>query len=368
MFPEHVYTRAWADEQRRNLGNCDPGLLEKCVRALTLLGYLAESGLPFMFKGGTSILLHLPDIRRLSIDIDIVSPASNEELEHVVARIGQTAPFIRWEENVRGTATGREPMPRRRHFKLWFASPRATTGADYVLLDVVQEEHCPHDIVKRPIRTAFLVPDREITVALPTVESLLGDKLTAFAPTTTGVRLRKLGGDVGEVMQVAKQLFDVGVLFEHATDFAAVARAYNGVQAQESSYRENLHTRDASLADTLNACLGVTGSGLRRVPATLFPDTPLLLDGFRRLEGHLTQRRLDDNARRIFAARAGVLASHLLSGRQLDFATLRYTQSAAQVEALRVASLAEHQHAWLDRLKLTNTEAYHYWYHGLRTP
>jgi hypothetical protein len=368
MFPEHVYTRAWADEQRRNLGNCDPGLLEKCVRALTLLGHLAESGLPFMFKGGTSILLHLPDIRRLSIDIDIVSPASNEELDRVVARIGATAPFTGSAEDIRGTATGREPMPRRRHFQFFFPSERGKNGHAHVLLDVVQEPHCPHDTVQRPIRTSFLVPDREITVTLPTIESLLGDKLTAFAPTTTGVKLRRRNNEPGEVMQVAKQLFDVGVLFEHATDFSAIARAYDGVQAQESGYRENLHSREASLSDTISACLGITGARVRLAPANLFPDTELLLDGFRRLEGHLTQRRLDDNARRIFAARAGVLASHLRSGRQLDFAALRYTQSAAQVEALRVASLAEHQHAWLDRLKLTNTEAYHYWYHGFRTP
>jgi hypothetical protein len=282
-----------------------------------------------------------------------------------VAKIGQTAPFTGWDEDKRGTSTGRDPLPQRRHFQFFFPSQRTPTGKAHVLLDVVQEAQCPHDIVQRPIRTAFLVPDREITVTLPTIESLLGDKLTAFAPTTTGVRLRKQGGEVGEVMQVAKQLFDVGVLFEHATDFAALARAYYGVQAQESGYRENLHSRDASLADTINACLGVTASGLRRAPTTLFPDTPLLLDGFTRLKGHLTQRPPDDNGRRILAARAGFLAAHLRSGRSLDFAAVRYTQSVAQVEALRAASLRGHALAWLDGIKTTNAEAYHYWHLGL---
>jgi Nucleotidyl transferase AbiEii toxin, Type IV TA system len=128
MFPSHVYTRKWSDEQRRKLGNCDPGLLEKCVHALAFLGHVAESGLPLLFKGGTSLLLHLPEIRRLSIDIDI------------------------------------------------------------------------------------------------------------------------------------------GVLFEHATDFAAVARAYDGVQAQESGYRQNLNSREACLDDTFNACLGLTASQVRRAP------------------------------------------------------------------------------------------------------
>ena len=365
MFPAHVYTRAWADQERRSLGNCDPGLLEKCAHALTLLGHLAESGLPFLFKGGTSILLHLPDIRRLSIDIDIVSSASNEELDRVVARIGATAPFTGWDEDIRGIATGREPLPHRRHFRFLFPSERTPTGQAHVLLDVVQEAHCPHDTVKLPIRTAFLVPDRGIIVTLPTIESLLGDKLTAFAPTTTGVRLRRRDNEPGEVMQVAKQLFDVGALFEHASDFTAITRTYDGVQAQESGYRENLHTRDASLVDTLNACLGVTGARMKRAPATLFPDTDLLLNGFHRLDGHLTDRRPDDNARRVLAARAAVLATHLRAGRAFDFATARYTGSAAQLETLRKANLNGHTHSWLDGLRATNPEAYFYWYMAL---
>jgi Nucleotidyl transferase AbiEii toxin, Type IV TA system len=365
MFPTHVYTRKWSDEQRRNLGNCDPGLLEKCVHALTLLGHVAESGLPFLFKGGTSLLLHLPEIRRLSIDIDIVSPAADDELERVVSRIGRTAPFIRWEENIRGQSPGRDPLPNRRHFKFWYPSERAMAREDFVLLDVVQENHCPHDIIKRPIRTSFLEPDREIEVDLPTIESLLGDKLTAFAPTTIGVKLRNRDNQPGEVMQVAKQLFDIGVLFEHATDFTAVARAYDGVQAQESGYRQNLNSREACLDDTFNACLGLTASQVRRAPLNLYPDTELLVDGFRRLEGHLTQRRPDENARRILAARAAVLAAHLKAGRPLDLASARFTQSAAQLAALRRASFAGTKYLWLDNIKQTNAEAYHYWYLAL---
>ena len=363
MFPAAVYTRTWADQERKKLGNCDPGLLEKCVRALTLLGHLAESGLPFLFKGGTSLLLHLPKIRRLSIDIDIVSPAADSELDRVVTLIGQTAPFTRWEEAIRGTDSnsGRVPLPHRRHFKFWFPSERTRNGEDLILLDVVQEAHCPHATVRRPIATSFLQPEREITVTLPTIESLLGDKLTAFAPTTTGVKLRKRNNEEGEIMQVAKQLFDVGVLFEHATDFAQIASTYNGVQAQESGYRESLPSRDATLADTINACLGLTGMRVRGAPAIIYPDVDLLINGFQRLEGHLTQRRPDENGRRTLSARAAVLAAHLHAGRPFDFATARYTGSAEQLAVLRSATLNGRQHAWLDSLKAVNPEAYHYW-------
>ena len=48
-------------------------------------------------------------------------------------------------------------------------------------------------------RLCALSKQREVMVQLPTLESLLGDKLTAFAPTTIGVPLRKPDGTPGEV-------------------------------------------------------------------------------------------------------------------------------------------------------------------------
>jgi len=364
MFPASTYARAWADEKRRELGNCDPALLEKCVHALTLLGLLAESGLPFIFKGGTSLLLHLPEIYRLSIDIDIVSPATDDELDRVVQKVGSVLPFMRVEECRRDENSERQPLPRRRHFKFFYPSERAKAGEATVLLDVVQEEDGPHVTIQRPIRTSFLDPEREIPVTLPTIESLLGDKLTAFAPTTTGVRLRRGDGHPGDVMQVAKQLFDVGVLFSHADDFAEIVRVYDGVQAQESGYRANAHSREATLTDTLNACLGATTT--KPAQHEVFPDTPLLLEGFSKLRGHLAGPAFDDGMRRVFAARAGLLAAYLQSGRSLDLENIRYTQSETQLDSLRAATLHGHPHDWLDRIKPTNPEAYHYWHMALK--
>ena len=362
MFHAQVYTPEWIENQQKALGNCDPGLLEKCVYALTLLGHLAESGLPFMFKGGTSLLLHLSQIRRLSIDIDIVSSASNEELDQIVHHIGRLPPFQGSEENRRGGPEGRE-LPHRRHFKFWFPTDRAPDRRGYVLLDVVQEPHIVHETVVRPIHTSFLTPEREVLVTLPTVESLLGDKLTAFAPNTTGVRLRRPDNTPGEVMQVAKQLFDVGILFEHATDFAQIARVYDAVQAQEASYRGLSNSREATLSDTLNACLGVTATRPR--DQAVFADTQLLLNGFTKLSGHLTGARFQENERRTLAGRAAVLVAHLRAGRSFDFMAQRYTGSEGQLSHLKSASLNGRPHAWLDGLKAINPEAFHYFHCAL---
>lgn len=354
LFRPEVYQKDWINQQRKGLGNCDPALLEKSIYALTLLGHLSRSGLPFIFKGGTSLMLHLPRIQRLSIDIDIVSPAEDAELDRVVAKIGQTPPFIGHGEDDRG-ARG---LPQRRHFKFFFTSPIDPRGNNYVLLDVVQEQDIVHGCTKKPIQASFLKPEEEIEVELPTIESLLGDKLTAFAPTTTGVPLRKDDGTVGEVMQVAKQLFDVGILFEHAEDFAAVAKTYNEVQGQEATYREETLgrkvSRDESLEDTFNASLGMIATKPKH--RSLFHDTDLLIDGFDKLKGHLTWPKFQPNDQRTLAARAAYLTAAIKDGKSL----VRYEQSPEQLEALKAASLNGHPLSWLDGIKSINAEAYFY--------
>lgn len=357
MFHPSVYQRDWLHQNRRRLGQCDPAILEKCVYALTLLGALAETGLPFLFKGGTSLLLHLSQVRRLSRDIDIVCGRPPAEVDSVLARIGRQPPFLRWAEDDRGI----RDLPQRRHFKFFYRSDLSGDEQE-VLLDVVEETREVHSVVDRPIRTPFLEPEREIRVRVPTIEALLGDKLTAFAPTTTGVRLRRDDGAPADVQQVAKQLFDVGILFDAATDFATVASVYDAVCAQESGYRPTRPSRAAALDDTWRACLALTATK----PAILadYPDAPLLHDGLDRMRGHLVTPEYvkGREARRALAAKAAVLVAHLRAGRHFDFAAARYAGHPTQLAAVRSASLNGTPYAWLDSMKSVNPEAYHYWH------
>jgi predicted nucleotidyltransferase component of viral defense system len=52
----------------------DKILIEKVIRALLLLEGLVESGLPFIFKGGTAVMLLQKRPKRFSIDLDIIVP------------------------------------------------------------------------------------------------------------------------------------------------------------------------------------------------------------------------------------------------------------------------------------------------------
>ncbi len=62
----------------------DIALIEKSIRAFSLLESLVLSGCPFVFKGGTALMLHMDSAKRLSIDIDITCPPGTniEEFVH----------------------------------------------------------------------------------------------------------------------------------------------------------------------------------------------------------------------------------------------------------------------------------------------
>jgi hypothetical protein len=197
MFSEESFTSGWLQRQAKTLGGCNQDILERSLYALTLLGHLADSGLPFVFKGGTSLLLHLPQARRLSIDVDIVCGEKAEVVNDIVAGIGQKAPFLRCEENDRR----HRDLPRRRHFKFFYRSALGSQVEMPILLDVVEEGRIHHTLTQRAIQTSFLKPEREIMVKLPTLESLLADKLTAFAPSVGMAESHRFAHNHGKELQ-----------------------------------------------------------------------------------------------------------------------------------------------------------------------
>lgn len=71
MISDSCLTREYLEAKRVKLG-CDQILLEKTIKGLQLLELLIINGVDLTFKGGTSLILLLDRIQRLSIDIDII--------------------------------------------------------------------------------------------------------------------------------------------------------------------------------------------------------------------------------------------------------------------------------------------------------
>lgn len=353
MIHDVCFTAEWLEKKRKELKGVDPSLLERALHAFALLGHLAESELKFVFKGGTSLLLHVPVIRRLSIDIDILCSTPAAELDRILEEVAKIPPFIRYEEDERGSSG----LPERRHFKFFYTPLVAGNPAPYVFLDVVEESHVPHDVIIKPITPEILEIRREIPVTVPTVESLLADKLSAFAPRTTGVPFEPANGNPPDTMQIVKQLFDVGELFNLAEDLNAVRRVYARVFALENEYRrKGLRIVDA-LEDTLDASLRLCHHRLKGVPD--HADALLLADGVKRLTSHLVDHKFNLDMAKVAAAKAGLLSRLIASETAGDrVSPWRTMPVLAAFQPLEIAGDWER----LNRLKATSPEAFHYWH------
>lgn len=119
----------------------DPALLERVLYAFGLLEALKVSGLPFVFKGGTCLMLLL---------------------EHPMSIFKRPEKY-------------QSPLQEKEF---------------YILLDILFSEIPYVEITEREVKNELLAVDGlEILVTVPSAECILGDKLTAFAPHTTGIPL-----------------------------------------------------------------------------------------------------------------------------------------------------------------------------------
>lgn len=72
MIDKRSFKKEHIDEIKELYPTLDQALIERCIFALGLLEALIHVGLPFVFKGGTSLMLLLKNPYRLSTDIDII--------------------------------------------------------------------------------------------------------------------------------------------------------------------------------------------------------------------------------------------------------------------------------------------------------
>lgn len=160
----------------------DPALIERALYAFGLLEALSRVGMPFIFKGGTCLMLLLEHPMRLSTDVDIIVEPG-VEIDEFINEASKLFPFKTQEEQLR---KGNGEIVKR-HFKFTYVSP--ITGKDiYILLDVLFEENSYSSLIECNINNELLLTDDvNITVTVPKINCILGDKLTAFAPHTIGI-------------------------------------------------------------------------------------------------------------------------------------------------------------------------------------
>ena len=269
------------------------------IFAFGLLEAIAKTGMPFCFKGGTSLMLLFEHPQRLSTDIDIIVPPGTD-IDDYIAQAGVIFPFLRVEEDIR---VGKNKIEKR-HFRFTYRSPKSDKELA-ILLDALFEDVHYGKILERPIKNELLLTEGEdLSVTIPDGNSVLGDKLTAFAPHTTGIPF-----GVNKELEIIKQLFDCGCLFDIMDDFDEVKSSYSKIVKAEMEYRGLSLSAQDVLKDTIEGCLCVASRG-----ALYEEDYPKYKDGIGRVSNHIVGKEFTGETAGGYAARVLYLASSMFIG------------------------------------------------------
>jgi hypothetical protein len=321
----------------------DPILIEKMILALTLLENLHTSRLDFTFKGGTSLLLVLGKLTRFSIDIDIVLK-TDLGLEEALQAVIRQGVFHRFEEDQR---SGNVPKC---HYKFFFHS--AIEGKESsILLDILFEEILYPAYQMIPIKSELVIVEGEPDyVKCLAPECLLGDKLTAFAPNTTGIPYRK-----DKDLEIIKQLYDVGLLFDVVSDISLVTATFRTVAAKELIYRgQNSLPIGDVLTDSFDtACLiGMRGFG------SMIEYTELKM-GIKKLSGFVYGEHFTQDSAILSAAKAAYMTTLIRMGAR----EISHFDPGVDLSNLAISNPS---YSRLNRVKKTSPEAFYYFYQALK--
>jgi hypothetical protein len=264
MIKSESLSSEWISEIRKKYSK-DPAIMEAMIYALYLLEHLKNTDLEFIFKGGTSLVLLMDQPRRFSVDVDIILKPSvtKDVLETHLSKITASSAFSGMKlDEKRSYKVG---IPKA-HYEFFYESNIGTKDKAgnvisnpqrEILLDIVFEEYHYPKTIKKPIETEWLIQEGEsVEVIMPNIESITGDKLTAFAPNTTGAPY-----GVEKEKEIMKQLFDIGCLFDEISDVEVVKQSFNSIVKSEIEYRpeRKIESADQVLQDIIDTSLLISG-------------------------------------------------------------------------------------------------------------
>lgn len=348
MISKECFTSKWIDNVSAVLGNKDKNLIEKVIRALSLLEMLVQAGCPLVFKGGTALMLILgKSAHRLSIDIDVICPPGTNIEDYL--KSFKDFGFIDFElveRKQRGT-----DIPKS-HSKFYYqiAYRDDKSESSHILLDVLYEDVHYNKTNQINIDSPFVKLDGEhLKVTVPSAEDILGDKLTAFAPNTTGIPYYK--NEKCCSMEIAKQLYDVGRLFDYISgDLSVTTGAFKRIAEVELSYRGLPNDLSQIYNDIRQTSLCIATRGY--IDKEHFE---LLQNGIMRVKSFMYKEKYYIENAIVDCAKASYLATSIEKGNQ-DI--VRYSGNAEDIRNLIIHDTLPNK---LNKLKITLPEAFYYW-------
>jgi predicted nucleotidyltransferase component of viral defense system len=347
MINQKEILAEWLNQVSKQHRNADKILVEKVIRAFLLLEGLAKQKIDFVFKGGTALMLHFNSTKRLSIDIDIILPNETKNLESILDTIAKEQGFLKWGLQHRSTNS----KIKKEHYKFFFAPLHKTKkDEEYVLLDILFEEVNYENVISLPIQSDFVPQSgKALNVNIPSLEDILGDKLTAFAPNTTGIPYFKKEDSMS--MEIIKQLYDIGNLFDAAQDIDAIKTTFYRFAKTEIAYRNSKEISEVDVLEDIYQtalCIitrGADGKG----------NFEELQNGILRIKGFIFSESYHIEKAIAHASKAAYLSALI----QHDAKAIDKFENPLQLKDWQISEPLNNK---LNKLKKSNPEAFFYWY------
>ena len=345
MISSYCFEKDWFQRLRKKFRKANPVFLEKMIYAFELLSLLQKANLDFVFKGGTSLILLLQNPERLSVDIDIIGNIEVDKLKLLI----KNSRFYKNEKDERNNNKWI------RHYKFFYHSSFDEQREPNVLLDIVLKKSVYNSILQKSIKTDFFDTDEDLFVKVPTVNSILADKLTAFAPNTIGIRYDKKSNAIKT--NIIKQLFDVSILFDFADNINEINQSYRNIHRQECKLNNEIISVEDSLEDTIQTSFLISQSGFKT--SIISPETEALKFGCSNLRNYLLNKSFSFNLAKTPAAKAAFLAKSILANMEFDLQKIKY--NSQKISFIRNINLSG-KYKILNRIKAINPEAFYYWF------
>lgn len=346
MIKQECFTKEWCEQVAQRLNYKDTQLIEKVVRALSLLEMLVQSGCPFHFKGGTATMLLLGGVtNRLSIDIDIICPPGTD-IEQYLSKFKEFG-FTKIDLVERKSPQKNIPKSHSKFFyQLAYTDKAAIEG--YILLDVLYEDCHYRNTLEIPIVSPFVeIEGDPLNVRVPSLDDILGDKLTAFAPNTTGIPYYKK--DRVCSVEIIKQLYDVARLFDRIDNLDITSQSFLSIVKVEMAYRE-ISDLESVYDDILQTALLLATRGKEGVG-----EFDILQDGIKKIKAFIHTSNYHIENAIIDSAKAAYISTCIRKG-ITDIE--KYT---GDVEAVSGMTIAPTLTTKLNKLKRILPEAFYYW-------
>lgn len=190
---------------------------------------------------------------------------------------------------------------------------------------------------------------KEITI--PSINSILGDKITTLAPNTIGIPYFKGSGFRG--VEIAKQTFDIGNLFDHANDFALVKESFINTAMRELIYHDQSGGIDSVIDDSFAFAKMVC------IRNQTDPGFEVVQAGIKRLGGYLLTKRFYIEEAMTDLSKMALLLSAIKTD---NFNTEKFNSQISVDDFI----IKNAEFSKLNKLKKILPEAFYYWYNALR--